>query len=65
MITRVYWEERGWADEVVMKTVSRLDVPTHRAQVPVRNEPISGIAFAGDRGIQKGEFSWGDYSPRS
>jgi DMSO/TMAO reductase YedYZ molybdopterin-dependent catalytic subunit len=52
-----YWEERGWADEAVVKTLSRLDVPVHRAQVPVSGTPIGGIAFAGDRGIQKVEFS--------
>jgi DMSO/TMAO reductase YedYZ molybdopterin-dependent catalytic subunit len=52
-----YWEERGWADEAVVKTLSRLDVPVHRAQLPVSGTPIGGIAFAGDRGIQKVEFS--------
>jgi hypothetical protein len=34
-----YWEERGWADEAVVKTLSRIDVPAHRAQVPVRGHP--------------------------
>jgi DMSO/TMAO reductase YedYZ molybdopterin-dependent catalytic subunit len=52
-----YWEERGWADEAVVKTFSRIDVPAHRAQVPVSGAPIGGIAFAGDRGIRKVEFS--------
>jgi DMSO/TMAO reductase YedYZ molybdopterin-dependent catalytic subunit len=53
-----YWEERGWADEAVVKTLSRIDVPAHRHQVPLSGAPIAGIAFAGDRGIQKVEFSW-------
>jgi DMSO/TMAO reductase YedYZ molybdopterin-dependent catalytic subunit len=52
-----YWEERGWADEAVVKTLSRIDVPAHRAQVPVSGAPIGGIAFAGDRGIRQVEFS--------
>ncbi len=52
-----YWEERGWADEAVVKTLSRIDVPAHRAQVSLSGTPIGGIAFAGDRGIQKVEFS--------
>jgi DMSO/TMAO reductase YedYZ molybdopterin-dependent catalytic subunit len=52
-----YWEERGWADEAVVKTLSRVDVPAHRAQVPVSGAPIGGIAFAGDRGIRQVEFS--------
>jgi DMSO/TMAO reductase YedYZ molybdopterin-dependent catalytic subunit len=53
-----YWEDRGWADEAVVKTLSRIDVPAHRAQVSARGTPIGGIAFAGDRGIQRVEFSW-------
>jgi DMSO/TMAO reductase YedYZ molybdopterin-dependent catalytic subunit len=52
-----YWEERGWADEAVVKTLSRIDVPAHRAQVALGGTRIGGIAFAGDRGIQKVEFS--------
>jgi DMSO/TMAO reductase YedYZ molybdopterin-dependent catalytic subunit len=52
-----YWEERGWADEAVVKTMSRLDVPAHRSHVPVNGASIAGIAFAGDRGIHKVEFS--------
>jgi DMSO/TMAO reductase YedYZ molybdopterin-dependent catalytic subunit len=52
-----YWEERGWADEAVVKTLARIDVPAHRAQIALSGAPIGGIAFAGDRGIQKVEFS--------
>jgi DMSO/TMAO reductase YedYZ molybdopterin-dependent catalytic subunit len=52
-----YWEERGWADEAVVKTLARIDVPVHRAQVALSGAPIGGIAFAGDRGIQRVEFS--------
>lgn len=52
-----YWEERGWADEALVKTLARIDVPTHRAQIALSGVPIGGIAFAGDRGIQKVEFS--------
>jgi hypothetical protein len=52
-----YWEERGWADEAVVKTLSRIDVPGHRSRVPLGGTPIGGIAFAADRGIRKVEFS--------
>jgi DMSO/TMAO reductase YedYZ molybdopterin-dependent catalytic subunit len=52
-----YWEERGWADEAVVKTLSRIDAPAHRSQVPVHGAPVGGIAFAGDRGISKVEYS--------
>jgi DMSO/TMAO reductase YedYZ molybdopterin-dependent catalytic subunit len=52
-----YWEERGWADDAVVKTWSRIDLPAHRSQIPARGVPIGGIAFAGDRGIKRVEFS--------
>jgi hypothetical protein len=52
-----YWEERGWADEALVKTWSRIDVPTHRSQIPAHGALIGGIAFAGDRGISKVEYS--------
>jgi DMSO/TMAO reductase YedYZ molybdopterin-dependent catalytic subunit len=52
-----YWEERGWADEAMVKTMSRIDVPAHRSQVPPSGMPIAGIAFAGVRGISNVEFS--------
>jgi DMSO/TMAO reductase YedYZ molybdopterin-dependent catalytic subunit len=53
-----YWEERGWADEAVVKTLSRIDIPSHRSQIPLSGAQIGGIAFAGDRGIRKVEYSW-------
>lgn len=51
-----YWQQRGWSDEAVVKTMSRIDVPG-----PKRLERgptlIGGIAFAGARGIEKVEVS--------
>jgi DMSO/TMAO reductase YedYZ molybdopterin-dependent catalytic subunit len=47
-----YWEQRGWADEALVKTMSRIDVPAHRGQLPFPAALIAGIAFAGDRGIK-------------
>jgi hypothetical protein len=52
-----YWEERDWADEAVVKTMSRIDVPRHRSQVSLPGEAIAGVAFAGDRGIETVEYS--------
>lgn len=49
-----YWQKRGWDDQAEYKTMSRIDVPAST----VRNEvTICGIAFAGDRGINKVEVS--------
>ncbi|MGI9190052.1 MAG: molybdopterin-dependent oxidoreductase [Longimicrobiaceae bacterium] len=56
--TTSYWEERGWAGEVPVKTMSRLDP---RGEVP-GGEPVelTGIAFAGARGIRAVEVSLDD-----
>jgi DMSO/TMAO reductase YedYZ molybdopterin-dependent catalytic subunit len=50
-----YWEKRGWAGEVPVKTMSRIDRRT--PPVFVSNADITGIAFAGARGILKVEVS--------
>lgn len=53
--TSSYWEERGWAGEVPVKTTSRFDL---RGQLPAgRSVEISGVAYAGRRGIRKVEVS--------
>lgn len=53
--TTSYWEERGWAGEVPVKTMSRLD-PRDEIAAGVPAE-ITGIAFAGQRGISRVEIS--------
>ena len=56
-----YWQQRGWTDTGVIKTMSRIDVPAagfgNVATVPVAEALLGGIAFAGDRGISKVEVS--------
>lgn len=51
-----YWETRGWTKTAIVKTGSRIDVPTDGGVVggPV---DIAGVSFAGDRGISKVEVS--------
>lgn len=51
-----FWEEQGWSSEAIVRTMSRVDVPT-TLTVPVGFVDFAGIAFAGDRGIQKIELS--------
>jgi len=53
-----YWEVRGWSDEAIYKTFSRIDVPAPRATLR-RGERhwIAGVAFAGDRGVKAVEVS--------
>jgi DMSO/TMAO reductase YedYZ molybdopterin-dependent catalytic subunit len=56
--TTSYWEERGWAGEVPVKTMSRLD---RRDSLPAGAPAnLTGIAFAGERGISRVEVSLDD-----
>lgn len=56
--TTSYWERRGWAGEVPIKTFSRLDpLPATNAGETIE---LSGIAFAGTRGIEGVEVSLND-----
>jgi DMSO/TMAO reductase YedYZ molybdopterin-dependent catalytic subunit len=53
-----YWMERGWSDEAVVRTQSRIDVAGVDRSAR-RGEPtwIAGVAWAGGRGIAKVEVS--------
>jgi len=53
-----FWEQRGWDRDAIVKTMSRIDAPPDGATLargPVR---VSGIAFAGARGIIAVELNW-------
>lgn len=56
--TTSYWEKRGWAGEVPVKTMSRVD-PRRRLPAGQPAE-LTGIAFAGKRGISQVEISLDD-----
>lgn len=55
---RGYWEQGGWDEQAVQRTMSRIDWPRFPSTV-VAGEPFMayGIAFAGDRGVSKVEVS--------
>lgn len=55
--TTGYWEKRGWASEVPVKTMSRLDRPPRGALIQGQSYRLTGIAFAGGRGIQRVQVS--------
>ena len=58
---RGYWQQRGWADTAIIQTMSRIDVPTRNADIPVNDDSFAGgVAFAGDRGIKMVEVSLDD-----
>jgi len=52
-----YWEQQGWDHNAVVKTTSRFDVPRDGDIVKVSGVTISGVAYAGTRGIGKVEVT--------
>ena len=59
-----FYETQGWGPDFVIPTRSRIDVPEKNAQFSLSrlNEPIEvkGVAFGGDRGISRVEWSFDD-----
>lgn len=54
---RGFWQQRGWSDEAVVKTMSRLDTLPSPTTSGVEPLLLGGVAFAGDRGIARVEYS--------
>ena len=52
-----YWQQRGWTDDPIVKTMSRIDTPATKTAQPRGALQIAGVAFAGDRGISRVELS--------
>jgi DMSO/TMAO reductase YedYZ molybdopterin-dependent catalytic subunit len=52
-----WYEQRNWNKDGIVKTMSRIDVPADAAQLSPGEQQVAGIAYAGDRGINKVEFS--------
>jgi DMSO/TMAO reductase YedYZ molybdopterin-dependent catalytic subunit len=55
-----YWVQRGWAREGPIRTQCRIDVPRHRASLAAGPVAIAGVAWAGERGIDRVEVSVDD-----
>lgn len=53
-----YWENNGWDERAIVKTMSRIDQPVDGAALPAGAVRFSGIAFAGSRRINEVELSW-------
>ena len=52
-----YWEGKGWGADAIVKTTSRIDVPSDGATISGQPVRLAGIAFAGERGVSKVEWS--------
>ena len=53
-----YWENNGWDERAVVKTMSRIDRPADTAASTAGSVMFAGIAFAGARRISGVELSW-------
>ncbi|HEY2765255.1 MAG TPA: molybdopterin-dependent oxidoreductase [Pseudonocardiaceae bacterium] len=51
---QAYWIERGWAQQAPIKTMSRIDRPGGFGEISP-DSPLTGIAWAQTRGIEKVE----------
>ena len=52
-----YYQRKGWTEEAIVKTTSRIDLPEHGATIHRPEQRIQGLAFAGSRGIRQVEVS--------
>ncbi|HUN34212.1 MAG TPA: molybdopterin-dependent oxidoreductase [Trebonia sp.] len=52
-----YWSHRGWSQQAVIKTESRIDVPTPNSTVAAGDRMIAGVAWAQHRGVEAVEVS--------
>ena len=53
-----YWENNGWDERAIVKTMSRIDQPVDGAALAAGSAQFAGIAFAGARRISSVELSW-------
>jgi DMSO/TMAO reductase YedYZ molybdopterin-dependent catalytic subunit len=53
-----YWENNGWDERAIVKTMSRIDRPADGAALAAGSVQFAGIAFAGARRISAVELSW-------
>jgi DMSO/TMAO reductase YedYZ molybdopterin-dependent catalytic subunit len=52
-----YWENQGWNPDAAVKTMSRIDSPPEGSLLKAGPTDVSGVAFAGKRGISAVEIS--------
>ncbi len=52
-----YYQQKGWTEEAIVKTMSKIDVPQHGETLKGLHHRVHGLAFAGTRGIQGVEVS--------
>ena len=59
-----FYETQGWGPNFIVPTRSRIDVPYNEIWIKLaeatKGVPVKGVAFGGDRGISRVEFSSDD-----
>src|SRR5437868_9478926 len=59
-----FYETQGWGPNFIVPTRSRLDIPYNESWIKIadaaKGVPVKGVAFGGDRGISRVEFSSDD-----
>jgi DMSO/TMAO reductase YedYZ molybdopterin-dependent catalytic subunit len=52
-----WYGQRNWNKEGIVKTMTRIDTPAPGASLPMGEHRLAGIAYAGNRGISRVEYS--------
>jgi DMSO/TMAO reductase YedYZ molybdopterin-dependent catalytic subunit len=52
-----WYAQRNWSKDAIVRTMSRIDSPGPGAQLNPGQNTVSGVAYAGTRGIKRVEFS--------
>jgi DMSO/TMAO reductase YedYZ molybdopterin-dependent catalytic subunit len=52
-----WYGQRNWSKDAIIRTMARIDSPGPGQDLSSGSTPISGVAYAGTRGIQRVEFS--------
>lgn len=52
-----FWQTKGWSDDAFIKSMSRIDFPGSGSTVYGPVIKLGGIAFCGDRGVDRVEIS--------
>ena len=59
-----FYETQGWGPNFIVPTRSRIDIPYNESWIKIADAAkgvrVKGVAFGGDRGISRVEFSSGD-----
>jgi DMSO/TMAO reductase YedYZ molybdopterin-dependent catalytic subunit len=59
--TKQFYEKQGWGPNFVLHTHSRIDVPDFKEPMPLGSLIVlKGVAFAGNRGVDRVEISFDD-----